>query len=823
MGGEQNNDVDPGDVTAASDAPHPTTTGGAGLGTLTGPSTPPPFADQRYAIVGFIGRGGMGEVHRAFDRVLNRTVALKVVRAEYAGQLELNARFLEEAQIAAQLDHPGIVPVYDHGRFPDGRLWLTMKEVRGRTYGALIAEHHRGAEGVTLQRLMQIYLRVCEAVAAAHARRVVHRDLKPENVMVGDFGEVFVMDWGLAKVVGREPSTPPGVEPRTTPRASGLLLETNYGQAMGTPRYMAPEQARGETHEIGPQADVYALGAILHEVLTGQPPRTPELRVSTRPLPLFEGHDATRRPLPVELVGLCTACLKAQVTARPPDAGVVAREIAAWLDGAHHAEAARALVEEAERLRQQAALLRADEQRLREAAERALEQLPASAPTADKHAAWAGQDAAEAKRIEARLVETETVQRLRAALTHDPTHHEARLALARHHQQALLEAERRSDTAGAAEHEALLKTHDPGVFTAWLRGEWTLDLDTDPPGAEVMLARFEPQHRRLVPMPVRSLGTSPIRNVVLPQGSYVLTLLHPHCHPVTFPVYTDREHRFTAVPPGGSAPRAVYLPRLGTLGPDDCFVPAGWFIAGGDPEAAEALPRTPMWIDDFVIRRYPVTNAEYVAFLNERLERGEAVAHLEPRTTASNAATSVPTLAREGEGGQYSLGQGALAPRCAVTGVTWSAAREYAQSVRFAAGAQGRLPGEFEWEKASRGVDGRCWPWGNSFESEWAMTAAKHADSGLEAVERVPDDVSVYGVRHTAGNVRNWCDDIWQTAQAVLRVEQESGRHDRSLRGGAYMASTAFCRPSVRYAMNPERAFNIIGVRVGASFDLARV
>ncbi|MFZ4739216.1 MAG: protein kinase domain-containing protein, partial [Bradymonadia bacterium] len=139
MGGEQNNDVDPGDVTAASDAPPPTTTGGAGLGTLTGQSTPPPFADQRYAIVGFIGRGGMGEVHRAFDRVLNRTVALKVVRAEYAGQLELNARFLEEAQIAAQLDHPGIVPVYDHGRFPDGRLWLTMKEVRGRTYGALIA------------------------------------------------------------------------------------------------------------------------------------------------------------------------------------------------------------------------------------------------------------------------------------------------------------------------------------------------------------------------------------------------------------------------------------------------------------------------------------------------------------------------------------------------------------------------------------------------------------------------------------------------------------------------------------------------------------
>ena len=112
------------------------------------------------------------------DRVLNRTVALKVVRAEYAGQLELNARFLEEAQIAAQLDHPGIVPVYDHGRFPDGRLWLTMKEVRGRTYGALIADHHRGLEGVTLKRLVQVYLRVCEAVAAAHARRVVHRDLR---------------------------------------------------------------------------------------------------------------------------------------------------------------------------------------------------------------------------------------------------------------------------------------------------------------------------------------------------------------------------------------------------------------------------------------------------------------------------------------------------------------------------------------------------------------------------------------------------------------------------------------------------------------------
>jgi serine/threonine-protein kinase len=816
MGGEQNNDVDPGDVTAASDAPPPTTTGGAGLGTITGQSTPPPFADQRYAIVGFIGRGGMGEVHRAFDRVLHRTVALKVVRAEYAGQLELNARFLEEAQIAAQLDHPGIVPVYDHGRFPDGRLWLTMKEVRGRTYGALIAEHHRDTEGVTLKRLVQVYLRVCEAVAAAHARRVVHRDLKPDNVMVGDFGEIFVMDWGLAKVVGREPSSPPGVEPRTTPRASGLLLDTNYGQAMGTPRYMAPEQARGQTHEIGPQADVYALGAILHEVLTGQPPKVPDLRGAIRPVTPFEGYDASRRPLPVELVGLCIECLRPQAESRPVDAGSVAGTVSAWLDGAHHAEAARALVEEAERLRQQAALLRADEQRLREAAERALEQLPASAPTADKHAAWADQDAAEAKRIEARLLETETVQRLRAALAHDPTHHEARLALARHHQQALLEAERRSDTAGAAEHEALLKTHDPGVFTAWLRGEWTLDLDTDPPGAEVMLARFEPQHRRLVPVPVRSLGTSPIRNVVLPQGSYVLTLLHPHCHPVTFPVYTDREHRFTAVPPGGSAPRAVYLPRLGTLGPDDCFVPAGWFIAGGDPEAAEALPRTPMWIDDFVIRRYPVTNAEYVAFLNERAERGLDVDDLLPRVTGTQNATLIPTFLKDAEG-RFHLDGTRLRPDAAVTAIPWDAADLLAQESRFDSGSRARLCGEFEWEKAARGVDGRPWPWGMVFESEWAMTGARRGGLAHLGCEAFPDDVSVYGVRHTAGNARTWCADLWRSSAAIRFNGPTNNATWRSIRGGAYMASPAYCRPAVRYALDPTQAFNVVGARLAES------
>ncbi len=219
----------------------------------------PDLAETKYSLLEELGRGGMGTVYLAEDRVLGRKVALKVVGTG-AADPGAAARMLREARVIARLEHPGIVPVHDAGTLPDGRMFYAMKRVDGRRLDEIAAASQ-------LPDRLRVFLRICEAAAFAHAHGVLHRDLKPENVMVGPFGEVLVMDWGLAKVlVDEAPDTPTGAL-RTGPPAS-----TAEGAVVGTPAYMAPEQAEGRQDGVGPTTDVYALGAILYFLLTRRPP-----------------------------------------------------------------------------------------------------------------------------------------------------------------------------------------------------------------------------------------------------------------------------------------------------------------------------------------------------------------------------------------------------------------------------------------------------------------------------------------------------------------------------------------------------------------------
>jgi serine/threonine protein kinase len=215
----------------------------------------PDLSGTRYELLGLLGRGGMGSVYRARDRELGREVALKVsaVPVPSPGELE---RLRREAQILARLEHPGVVPVHDLGLLPDGRLYYAMKLVRGTRL-----DEHVGA--ATLPARLRIFERICEAVAFAHAQGVVHRDLKPDNVMVGAFGEVLVLDWGVAKVVG----VAEGAAEPAAPAAGG---GTAAGTVLGTPGYMSPEQARGDVDRIDQRSDVYALGAILRWLAVDQ-------------------------------------------------------------------------------------------------------------------------------------------------------------------------------------------------------------------------------------------------------------------------------------------------------------------------------------------------------------------------------------------------------------------------------------------------------------------------------------------------------------------------------------------------------------------------
>jgi serine/threonine-protein kinase len=285
----------------------------------------------RYELLEEIGRGGMGAVLRGHDPDLRRDLAVKVLLPELQHNPDILRRFTEEAQIGGQLQHPGVVPVYEVGRSPDQRPYFTMKLVKGRTLAALLRE--RGDPGQDLARFEHIFEQVCQTMAYAHSRGVIHRDLKPANIMVGAFGEVQVMDWGLAKVLARADAAPPASEIRTV-RSEEAGDQTKPGWVGGTPAYMAPEQAAGAPW-LDERCDVFGLGAILCEILTGQPPygspEDPDVFLKAARADLTEAFsrlDACGAD--GELIHLARSALAAEPADRPRDAGVLAAAMAAY-------------------------------------------------------------------------------------------------------------------------------------------------------------------------------------------------------------------------------------------------------------------------------------------------------------------------------------------------------------------------------------------------------------------------------------------------------------------------------------------------------------
>lgn len=347
-----------GDVSAALEDPEaPLTAASDSFGLIPRSDT-----TARYKLEGEVARGGMGAILRVWDKELRRHLAMKVALdtvskasgdAKPRSEDKRLARFLEEARVAGQLDHPGMVPVHELGLDGEGRLYFTMKLVEGRDMKQIFEFVLANREGWNQTRALGVILKVCEAMAYAHSKGVIHRDLKPANVMVGSFGEVFVMDWGLARVLQRpdphdirfapqDTSLQSAARARpaaTSDEQSRSALMTMDGVVLGTPAYMPPEQARGEIEKLSPRSDIYSIGAMLYHLLARKMPYdAPAAHTDHRyvlrlvlagpPAPLQQMNAA----VPPELVAICEKAMARDAQQRYPDMRAFAEDLRAYLE-----------------------------------------------------------------------------------------------------------------------------------------------------------------------------------------------------------------------------------------------------------------------------------------------------------------------------------------------------------------------------------------------------------------------------------------------------------------------------------------------------------
>jgi len=821
------------------------------------------YLPPRYRDLGPIGSGGMGTVRRVFDRTLNRPVAMKMVRETLALHPTAALRFMEEAKTTAQLQHPGIVPVYDAGRLPNGQFYFTMKEVRGQAFSEILTEVQQqvsigwgvSASGWTFRRVMDLFHKVCEALAYAHDRQVVHRDLKPDNIMVGAFGEMQVMDWGLAKLLEGSSRLDSAEELPVRSGDGRHLLKTQVGTVTGTPAYMAPEQARGDIEAIGPGTDVFALGAILYHILFGRPPyrgdsvatllqkailAQPDLpfgaQVTALALDGSQEADRDHResrgesstdaktvvPLPegsvpwggveppATLIEICTVAMASSVNDRFPHAGALAQAVADWLDDAQKRARALTLVEKARALPAKRLERLSDAASLREEAAAQLEPIPTWEGAGKKAPAWALLDRAALLEQAAEEIELRYTQKLNAALSVCPDLPEAHQPLADFYRDKHEEAEALGDRLERTRTEALLRAHDVAHHHAdYLRGHGRLSVETDPGQARATLFRYVEHQRRLVLEHLEDLGTTPILDHELPMGSYLVRLEATGCIPVDYPFRLTRMARWSRTRPGDDGPSPIYLPPVGTLRQDECYVPAGWYVCGGDRKLSTSLPLRRVWVDGFAIGRFPITHGQYLRFLNDLLEdklEEMALTHVPRPPAAVGSIEPSPLYARD-ERGRFFLSvdpEGdVIAPDHPVNLVSWHSARAYAAWWSRRTGLCHRLPGELEWEKAARGGDRRIFPWGDFADPAWAcMKGSLPGGDTFTSVTRYPDNVSPYGVRDMVGNACEWCldgpyDSAWPASSQVYVVPDftdgpgladEAGPH--MVRGG-FFGSTA--------------------------------
>jgi serine/threonine-protein kinase len=760
----------------------------------------------RFQLQGELGRGGMGRVLEARDPELRRSVAVKVlVDPSQVTEAQLS-RFVAEAQITSQLEHPNIIPVHEMGLSEDGQIYFVMKKVEGRSLGQVIAALRAGDEDTEAvwgrHRLLTAFSQVCNAVAYAHDRGVLHRDLKPDNIMLGPFGQVLLMDWGVARLMGdtSEAAVSEAIDKLT-------VAHTMDGAAIGTPGFMSPEQSQGRLHLLDGRSDVWSLGAVLYQLLTLLPAYdAPNLlamlyEAASGP-PMDPRERAPERNIPEEVAAVCLRAMASERDDRFTTAAALAAAVEAFLEGSRRREAALQHIKAAEEAWERYGAL-ADEREALLAKEMEL---------AAELEPWRSlEEKAELLALRRRLgvlrrdrVDQfeEVIFSLEQAFSQDPQNADAHAMLASVHYARFEEAEAARDPDGQQHHEQRVRRYDTGGhYTALLKGTGSVTLHTDPPGAEVLCERYDRSADLVWPLVERRvLGTTPLVAVPLQQGSYLLTLRFPGKRDTRYPVFISRGRHWNS----GEKPVPLYSDA--DIGQGMVYVPPGPFVFGGGGRGADSQPRSELWVEGFFLSVLPVTMEDYFTFINvlAQEEPEEAWARLIRKDGAipewKRPAPGEPYLqpALDAEGTPWN-------PRWPVNAICWDDAQAYAAWRSERDGVPWSLPTSQQWEKAARGTDGRIFPWGDDFDP--ALCKIAHSRKVLRQLEPVgafPSDVSPYGGHDLAGGVRDFCGE-----------DSSMGRPEHCpIRGGSWTCSDG-APVSLELAVGPREAFMDVGFRIG--------
>ncbi len=717
-------------------------------------------AEERYVVESELGRGGMGRVLLTYDRDLRREIAMKVLLDQSLAPSKV-ARFLEEAQTTAQLEHPNIAPVYDLGVDETGAPFFTMKRIRGRDLEDILQRRDDGnAQEFSFLRLIQILQQVAMGIDFAHSRGVVHRDLKPQNIMVGDYGEVLVVDWGLAKVFGRASAdgeeSGRGDAVTTDRREMGAVSQA--GGIVGSLSYMAPEQACGDVAAIGAHTDVFGLGGILYAILTRSPPyggsSLGELLNAAQQARVEPPQErAPHADIPDDL---SVACLHA-LSLRPEDRFATAREfhdaLQSWVEGVHDRERrekeARELLERAD---EDLDTLRVSEKSLHElgeSVEALREEIDEHAPIERKQPLWECLYDEDCGREDVASAFQRATASYQAVLSIDPTNRGARAALAALYFERMVDAETRGDADAVSIYEGLVRQHDTGLHAASLQREGDLEIDSEPPADRIVLLRYRERGPLLVESD-REVIDGPTLRRRLPMGSYLAVFEKAGHEPARLPILVGR---------GATSCGRATLHREGSIPRGFLQIAGGESIVGSVQDDLPSFERAARSVDEFFMARFPVTLEDYAAFLDARAHG--VVAASSENLADADLLPSFGTqqyLVQDADGRFVPNEKAGLDPRTPVMGLPRRAMLAFCAWRSNELGREVRLPTELEWERAARGADGRTYPWGNGF--DWALCKGGRSRAGQPAPEAAgsfASDASPFGVSDLGGSIRELC------------------------------------------------------------------